>query len=122
MYQEYKRIKNKIFSVSNLFFPIGEFEYSMEYDTCIHIFYFLNLNKDSFFFQFIPICSVQICARCEGPSYDHVIQAIEHLQVHIPKALVVLLGPVHVSSFHEQKSNLLKLVIFIQLLKYSWEI
>uniref|UniRef100_A0A8R1DR78 Uncharacterized protein n=1 Tax=Caenorhabditis japonica TaxID=281687 RepID=A0A8R1DR78_CAEJA len=49
-----------------------------------------------------------LCARCDEPSYEHIRLAIEHLQVHIPKALVVLLGPVHVSSFHEQKSNLLK--------------
>ena len=52
----------------------------------------------------------QICTRCDGPSYEHIKRAIEHLQIEIPKALVVLLGPVHVSSFHEPKSNLLKYV------------
>uniref|UniRef100_A0A1I7UY98 Lipase_GDSL domain-containing protein n=1 Tax=Caenorhabditis tropicalis TaxID=1561998 RepID=A0A1I7UY98_9PELO len=56
----------------------------------------------------ITIGTEEICSRCDGPSYDHIKKAIEHLQIEIPKALVVLLGPVHVSSFHEQKSNLLK--------------
>lgn len=56
----------------------------------------------------ITIGTEELCSRCEGPSYDNIRKAIEHLQIEIPKALVVLLGPVHVSSFHEQKSNLLK--------------
>ncbi|KAF1770696.1 hypothetical protein GCK72_002517 [Caenorhabditis remanei] len=56
----------------------------------------------------ITIGTEEICTRCDGPSYEHIKRAIEHLQIEIPKALVVLLGPVHVSSFHEQKSNLLK--------------
>ncbi|PIC51845.1 hypothetical protein B9Z55_002193 [Caenorhabditis nigoni] len=58
----------------------------------------------------ITIGTEEICTKCDGPSYDHIKKAIIHLQIELPKALVVLLGPVHVSSFHEQKSNLLKSV------------
>ncbi|UMM13294.1 hypothetical protein L5515_001651 [Caenorhabditis briggsae] len=56
----------------------------------------------------ITIGTEEICTKCDGPSYNHIKKAIIHLQIELPKALVVLLGPVHVSSFHEQKSNLLK--------------
>ncbi|CAB3407241.1 unnamed protein product [Caenorhabditis bovis] len=56
----------------------------------------------------IAIGTEELCYYCGLPSYEHIIKSINYLQIHVPKALVVLLGPVHVSSFHEQKANLLK--------------
>ncbi|EGT38024.1 hypothetical protein CAEBREN_02518 [Caenorhabditis brenneri] len=64
--------------------------------------------KNEWIMIIITIGTEELCTHCDGPSYDHIKKAIVHLQIEIPKALVVLLGPVHVSSFHEQKSNLLK--------------
>ncbi|CAJ0572389.1 unnamed protein product, partial [Mesorhabditis spiculigera] len=56
----------------------------------------------------ITIGTQEVCAHCRGPDVAALQRAIDILSMGLPKALVVLLGPVHVSSAFNQKANLLK--------------
>uniref|UniRef100_A0A1I7W8U8 SGNH_hydro domain-containing protein n=1 Tax=Heterorhabditis bacteriophora TaxID=37862 RepID=A0A1I7W8U8_HETBA len=50
----------------------------------------------------------QVCSRCTSPNYTALVEAIDILQSSLPKAFVVLLGPIHVSFPYKLKGNLLK--------------
>ncbi|VDM67516.1 unnamed protein product [Strongylus vulgaris] len=52
--------------------------------------------------------SVKVCSRCTSPNVGALIEAIDILQAHLPRAFVVLLGPIHVSFPTKLKGNLLK--------------
>lgn len=69
---------------------------------------FFIITSFCVFIPFFSIIPPQVCNSCTGPNEEALRQAIDHLQAGIPKALVVLLGPIHVSSAYQQKANLLK--------------
>ncbi|PAV60381.1 hypothetical protein WR25_23567 [Diploscapter pachys] len=50
----------------------------------------------------------EFCGHCDEPNHSSIRRALGVLRKGIPKALVVLLGPVHVASSYEQNINLLK--------------
>ncbi|KAI6179552.1 Phospholipase B1, membrane-associated [Aphelenchoides besseyi] len=56
------------------------------------------------------ICNdfLKICSNCTVPDTDALIETIDILNRGIHKAVVILLGPIHVSSSYHQKANLLK--------------
>ncbi|WKX96088.1 hypothetical protein Q1695_012502 [Nippostrongylus brasiliensis] len=50
----------------------------------------------------------EFCNRCDTPNHSSVRRAMGILRKGIPRAFVVLLGPVHVASSYKQHINLLK--------------
>lgn len=56
----------------------------------------------------ITIGTEEICKTCSGPNTEALIDALDILNRGIHKALVVLVGPIHVSSSYDQRANLLK--------------
>ncbi|CAI4225343.1 unnamed protein product [Auanema sp. JU1783] len=55
----------------------------------------------------ITIGTEDMCLRCSGANFNAISSAIDTLRSGIPKAFVVLLGPLHVASMHNQNENLL---------------
>uniref|UniRef100_A0A0K0DA37 Lipase_GDSL domain-containing protein n=1 Tax=Angiostrongylus cantonensis TaxID=6313 RepID=A0A0K0DA37_ANGCA len=49
-----------------------------------------------------------VCSRCTAPNFTALVEAVDILQMHLPRAFVVLLGPIHVSYPQKLKGNLLK--------------
>uniref|UniRef100_A0A183CS28 Lipase_GDSL domain-containing protein n=1 Tax=Globodera pallida TaxID=36090 RepID=A0A183CS28_GLOPA len=56
----------------------------------------------------VTIGTEEVCKNCTGPNTKALIEALDVLNRGIHKALVILLGPIHVTSLYEQKFNLLK--------------
>ncbi|CAI5439385.1 unnamed protein product [Caenorhabditis angaria] len=56
----------------------------------------------------ITIGTEELCWSCRGPDEYPIKESIQYLQTQIPKALIVLLGPLHVSDVHLQTVNLVK--------------
>lgn len=56
----------------------------------------------------ITVGTEEICKSCSVPDTEALIDAIDILNRGIHRALVILLGPIHVSSSYHQKANLLK--------------
>ncbi|EYC01800.1 hypothetical protein Y032_0104g3608 [Ancylostoma ceylanicum] len=56
----------------------------------------------------VTIGTEEVCSRCTSPNFTALTNAIDILQAHLPRAFVVLLGPIHVSFPHKLKGNLLK--------------
>uniref|UniRef100_A0A1I7SHY9 SGNH_hydro domain-containing protein n=2 Tax=Bursaphelenchus xylophilus TaxID=6326 RepID=A0A1I7SHY9_BURXY len=56
----------------------------------------------------ITIGTEEVCGNCSVPDTEALIKAVDILKAGIHKALVILLGPIHVSSSYHQKANLLK--------------
>lgn len=54
------------------------------------------------------IFSLQICTDCKAPDYDALLKSLLILNGGIQNALVVLLGPIHVSSSNNKEGNLLR--------------
>ncbi|CAD6188950.1 unnamed protein product [Caenorhabditis auriculariae] len=50
----------------------------------------------------------EFCARCEPPNHPSLRRTMGTLRKGIPKALVILLGPLHVSWSYKQNINLLR--------------
>uniref|UniRef100_A0A0K0DCB7 Lipase_GDSL domain-containing protein n=1 Tax=Angiostrongylus cantonensis TaxID=6313 RepID=A0A0K0DCB7_ANGCA len=50
----------------------------------------------------------ELCNRCDTPDHSSIRRALGILRKGIPKAFVVLLGPVHVASSYKLHINLLK--------------
>ncbi|KHJ98746.1 hypothetical protein OESDEN_01274 [Oesophagostomum dentatum] len=50
----------------------------------------------------------EFCNRCDTPDHSSIRRAFGILRKGIPKAFVVLLGPVHVASSFRLDRNLLK--------------
>lgn len=64
--------------------------------------------KEHWVMIIITIGSEEVCSSCSGPSYADLEKTIKILSLGIPKAFVVMIGPIHVSSAYKQKANLLK--------------
>lgn len=60
------------------------------------------------FLIFITIGTEEMCRKCDEPNIDELKRAILTLKRAIPKALVVLIGPIHVAKFSQLTYNLLK--------------
>ncbi|KAK6729153.1 hypothetical protein RB195_006287 [Necator americanus] len=56
----------------------------------------------------VTIGTEEVCSRCTSPNITALMDAIDILQTHLPRAFIVLLGPIHVSFPHKLKGNLLK--------------
>ncbi|KAI6174859.1 Phospholipase B1, membrane-associated [Aphelenchoides bicaudatus] len=56
----------------------------------------------------ITIGTEEICQNCSIPETDALRETIDILNRGIHKALVIMLGPIHVSSSYHQKANLLR--------------
>ncbi|KAL6730661.1 hypothetical protein Aduo_001616 [Ancylostoma duodenale] len=56
----------------------------------------------------VTIGTEEVCSRCTSPNFTALTNAIDILQANLPRAFVVLLGPIHVSFPHKLKGNLLK--------------
>uniref|UniRef100_A0A0K0G309 Lipase_GDSL domain-containing protein n=1 Tax=Strongyloides venezuelensis TaxID=75913 RepID=A0A0K0G309_STRVS len=56
----------------------------------------------------ITIGTDEVCNFCRGPNTDALIEAIDILNRGIHKALIIMLGPVHVTSRTSLRKNLLK--------------
>ncbi|WKX90423.1 hypothetical protein Q1695_009349 [Nippostrongylus brasiliensis] len=56
----------------------------------------------------VTIGTEEVCSRCTSPNYTALVEAIDILQRHLPRAFVVILGPIHVSFPYKLKGNLLK--------------
>uniref|UniRef100_A0AAF5Q0X5 Lipase_GDSL domain-containing protein n=1 Tax=Wuchereria bancrofti TaxID=6293 RepID=A0AAF5Q0X5_WUCBA len=56
----------------------------------------------------ITIGTEEICKVCQAPDYNAVLESLLILNQGIQNALVVLLGPIHVSSSYHREANLLK--------------
>ncbi|CAP28020.1 LOW QUALITY PROTEIN: Protein CBG08129 [Caenorhabditis briggsae] len=52
--------------------------------------------------------SEEFCEKCEPPSRTSIRRALGVLRRGLPKALIVLLGPVHVASTYRQNINLMR--------------
>ncbi|CAI2355577.1 unnamed protein product [Caenorhabditis sp. 36 PRJEB53466] len=52
--------------------------------------------------------SEEFCEKCEPPSRTSIRRALGVLRRGVPRALVVLLGPVHVASTYRQNINLMR--------------
>ncbi|KAE9418032.1 hypothetical protein Angca_008197, partial [Angiostrongylus cantonensis] len=56
----------------------------------------------------VTIGTEEVCSRCTAPNFTALVEAVDILQMHLPRAFVVLLGPIHVSYPQKLKGNLLK--------------
>ncbi|KAL3123653.1 hypothetical protein niasHT_005681 [Heterodera trifolii] len=56
----------------------------------------------------VTIGTEEVCKNCTGPNTKALVEALDILNRGIHKALVILLGPIHVTSLYQQKFNLLK--------------
>lgn len=56
----------------------------------------------------ITIGTEEICESCTQPNVDAIDEALTILSDNLQRTLVVLLGPIHVSSAHNHEANLLK--------------
>ncbi|CAK5121666.1 unnamed protein product [Meloidogyne enterolobii] len=56
----------------------------------------------------ITIGTEEICNNCTGPDTGALIKAMDILNRGIPKAFIVLVGPIHISSSFQQQENLMK--------------
>ncbi|CAJ0594570.1 unnamed protein product [Cylicocyclus nassatus] len=56
----------------------------------------------------VTIGTEEVCSRCTPPNIDALVEAIDILQAHLPRAFIVLLGPIHVSFPTKLQGNLLK--------------
>ncbi|VDO97112.1 unnamed protein product [Heligmosomoides polygyrus] len=64
--------------------------------------------KEHWTMVIVTIGTEEVCSRCTSPNFTALIEAIDILQLNLPRAFVVLLGPIHVSFPHKLKGNLLK--------------
>ncbi|CAG9534854.1 unnamed protein product [Cercopithifilaria johnstoni] len=56
----------------------------------------------------ITIGTDEICKVCEAPDYNALLESLLILNQGIQNALVILLGPIHISFSHQREANLLK--------------
>ncbi|KAJ1372611.1 hypothetical protein KIN20_034804 [Parelaphostrongylus tenuis] len=56
----------------------------------------------------VTIGTEEVCSRCTSPNFTALVEAVDILQKNLPRAFVVLLGPIHVSFPQKLKGNLLK--------------
>ncbi|VDK75024.1 unnamed protein product [Litomosoides sigmodontis] len=56
----------------------------------------------------ITIGTEEICKVCEAPDYNALLESLLILNQGIQNALVILVGPIHVSFSHQREANLLK--------------
>ncbi|EFO25244.2 hypothetical protein LOAG_03244 [Loa loa] len=56
----------------------------------------------------ITIGTEEICKVCRAPDYDALLESLLILNQGIQNALVILVGPIHVSSSYHREANLLK--------------
>ncbi|KAK6049574.1 hypothetical protein COOONC_12921 [Cooperia oncophora] len=64
--------------------------------------------RDHWVMVIVTIGTEEVCSRCTSPNVTALTEAIDILQKNLPRAFVVLLGPIHVSFPYELKGNLLK--------------
>ncbi|KAM3721946.1 Phospholipase B1, membrane-associated [Dirofilaria immitis] len=67
----------------------------------------VNVN-DKWTMVIITIGTEEICQACQAPDYNALLESLLILNEGIQKTLVVLLGPIHVSSSYHRETNLLK--------------
>ncbi|TMS35434.1 hypothetical protein L596_002840 [Steinernema carpocapsae] len=74
----------------------------------IHKFYDDGEYKDKWILVIITVGTEDMCQNCNEPNIDQLRKAIMILKRGIPKALVVLIGPIHVAKSTHLTYNLLK--------------
>ncbi|VDM58939.1 unnamed protein product, partial [Angiostrongylus costaricensis] len=47
----------------------------------------------------VTIGTEEVCFRCTAPNFTALVEAVDILQMHLPRAFVVLLGPIHPATF-----------------------
>ena len=67
----------------------------------------IDLQKE-WVMVFMTIGTEELCSKCDEPNTDGLKHALTTLRKGIPKVLVVLVGPVHVSKNTALTYNLLK--------------
>uniref|UniRef100_A0A1I7YCT7 SGNH domain-containing protein n=1 Tax=Steinernema glaseri TaxID=37863 RepID=A0A1I7YCT7_9BILA len=74
----------------------------------IHNFYDDGEYNDKWILIMITIGTEEICKDCDTPNIDQLRRAIMILKRNLPKALIVLIGPIHVAKSSHLTYNLLK--------------
>ncbi|KAK0395729.1 hypothetical protein QR680_001401 [Steinernema hermaphroditum] len=74
----------------------------------IHNFYDDNEYIDKWILIIITIGTEEICQDCDAPNIDQLRRGIMILKRNLPKALVVIIGPIHVAKSSHLTYNLLK--------------
>ncbi|KAK6030086.1 hypothetical protein OSTOST_03791 [Ostertagia ostertagi] len=74
----------------------------------LHSFMSKRELEEKWAFVTIATGTEEFCNHCDTPNHSSIRRALGILRKGIPKAFVVLLGPVHVASSYELHINLLR--------------